>query len=180
MNRGGQMNRRGLVAFLLVASAIFSASLLAAEEGVLNTKGAKEGIIKGGAAVGPGGDGAYTFVVNIATRWFDTGIDVEKGEKITIIASPSKTTPPRDGRVDRSPDDVMADGFAGKGFKALVGRIEPTEEKRDYSGDPFSVGGELVLTAPKSGRLYLGYNDCEDCFSDNTGAFEVSISVEGP
>ncbi|MBN1573699.1 MAG: hypothetical protein JW984_10940 [Deltaproteobacteria bacterium] len=176
------MNRRSLAALLFLALVIISASLLAAEEGVLNTRGAKEGIIKGGAAVGMGGDGAYAFVVNTATRWFDTGIDVKKGDKITIVASASKTDPPCDGRTGcppyRNPDDVIADGFAGKGLKALVSRIEAAEEKSDYSGDPFSVGKELILSAPKEGRLYLGYNDCEDCFSDNTGAFEVSISVE--
>ncbi|GEM_PF-3429946 len=181
------MNKRGIfISLLFLTLAIFSASLLAAEEGVLNTKGAKEGVIKGGAAVGMGGGGAYTFVVNTATQWFDTGIDVKKGDKITILSVPSKSSPPCDGKTGcppyRSPDDVMADGFAGKGLKALVGVIGT---KAGGSGDPnagvpFSVGGELILSARSDGRLYLGYNDCEGCFSDNTGAFEVSISVERP
>ena len=178
------MNKRSLVAFLFLASLIFSASLLTAEEGVLNTKGAKEGVLKGGAAVGMGGGGTYTFVVNTATRWFDTGIDVKEGDKITILSVPSKSSPPCDGRTGcppyRSQDDIITDGFAGNGLKALVGRIGATAGEGDHSGVPFSVGGELILAAPKDGRLYLGYNDCEGCFSDNTGAFKVMISLERP
>jgi hypothetical protein len=123
--------------------------------------------------------GSFTFIVDIATQWFDTGIDVKKGDNISIVASPSVSSPPCDGETGcppyRSPDDIIAKGFAGDGLKALVGKITNGD-----GGAPFSVGGKLLLTATKDGRLYLGYNDCEKCFSDNTGAFEVKISVEKP
>lgn len=177
-----------LIVTILVIS-INPISTLMAQEGTLDTRGAEKGLIKGGVGVGIGADGqGYTFVINIATQWFDTGIDIKEGEKITITASPSKTDPPCDGRVGcpphRSPADVIKDGFAGSGFKALVGKIsteskgEGTSEKVDETS--FSVGGELFFTATKSGRLYLGYNDCAGCFSDNTGAFEITVSIEKP
>ena len=162
---------------------------LMAQEGTLDIGGAEKGLIKGGVGVGIGADGqGYTFVINIATQWFDTGIDIKEGEKITITAIPSKTDPPCDGGVDcppyRDPADIIKDGFVGSGLMALVGKIatEPKGEDTPEKGDetPFSVGGELLLSASKSGRLYLGYNDCVGCFSDNTGAFEVTVSIEKP
>ncbi len=181
-----------LIVTILVVSINPISTLMAqegAKEGAIDTRGAEKGLIKGGVGVGIGADGqGYLFVINIATQWFDTGIDIKEGEKITITASPSKTDPPCDGRVGcppyRSPADVIKDGFAGSGFKALVGKLstepkgEDTSEKVDET--TFSVGGELVHIATKSGRLYLGYNDCARCFSDNTGAFEVTVSIEKP
>ncbi len=174
-----------LIVTILVISINPVSTLMAqegAKEGAIDTRGAEKGVIKGGVGVGIGADGqGYTFVINIATQWFDTGIDIKEGEKITITAIPSKTDPPCDGRVGcpphRNPADVIKDGFAGSGLMALVGKIS-IESNEDET--PFSVGGGLVLTASKDGRLYLGYNDCAGCFSDNTGAFEVSVSVEKP
>jgi hypothetical protein len=174
------MNKKGLISFFSLFIMIFSAPLLTAEEGTMDTKGATKGVIKGGAAVGMGeGEGSFTFVIDIATQWFDTGIDVKVGDKITIVASSSVSSPPCDGETGcppyRNPDDIIAKGFAGNGLKALIGKITEGD-----GGVPFSVGGKLLLTAPGDGRLYLGYNDCEKCFSDNTGAFEVKIGVERP
>ena len=180
-----------LAAFIVtvLVVSINPVSTLMAQEGTLDTRGAEKGLIKGGVGVGSGAGGqGYTFVINIATQWFDTGIDIKEGDKITITAVSSKTDPPCDGNTGcppyREPDDVIKDGFAGDRLKALVGKIsiEPKGEDTLDKGDeiPFSVGGGFVLTAKKNGRLYLGYNDCAECFSDNTGAFEVMISVEKP
>jgi hypothetical protein len=40
---------------------------------------------------------------------------------------------------------------------------------------PFFVGGRRSVTAPASGRLYLGVND--DHFADNSGAYYLLIDV---
>ena len=50
---------------------------------------------------------------------------------------------------------------------ALIGRIGDDQ--------PFFIGNRRAVRAPSSGRLYLGVND--DYLDDNSGAFEVMVTV---
>jgi Ca2+-binding EF-hand superfamily protein len=113
-----------------------------------------------------------TVQVDAQQRWTDAGIDVRRGEVLTFRASGEITmsdandvaTPAgaRSGR--KAPDAPMLDQPAG----ALIARIG------GYG--PILVGGRSTLTAPVTGRLYLGVND--DHLPDNRGAFNVTVGIQ--
>jgi hypothetical protein len=141
-----------------------------------DTTNAIEGKIRGSVGIGMGaGEGSYLIVLPTTEPWLDTGVAIGKGDIVTITARPSKTHPPCDGITGcppyRQADAVIVDGALGKGLTALVGRVGD-------EGRPFSIGKKYDDSIPETGRLYLGYNDCWNCWGDNTGAFEVTIMVK--
>ena len=162
---------------VVILSFILMALPLLAEE-MPDTSKAKEGEIRGSVGIGMGATGgSYLIVFPINMPWIDTGIDIADGDTLTIVTAPAGNHPPCDGRTGcppyREADAVIVDGALGKGLTALVGRIGP-------EGKPFSVGKEYDETASDPGRLYIGYNDCWGCWTDNRGAFEVTITLPKP
>jgi hypothetical protein len=117
--------------------------------------------------------GTQTVRVNSQTRWTDTGITVRTGDVITFqttgqvqlsdnaqdVAQPAGST---SGRT--AADAPIAGVLAG----ALIGRIG--------NFNPLGIGNQTSITAPVSGRLYLGVND--DHLPDNRGGFTVQIGVQ--
>jgi hypothetical protein len=104
--------------------------------------------------------------------WTDTGVDVSRGDilrfddqgGITYINGPNNTAN-AGGKADRKSDKFPVPSL---GVGALIGKI-------GTGGTPFVVGaGNRPLTIPATGRLWLGVND--DNFSDNAGAFKVTIA----
>jgi len=159
----------------IVALVLFPAQGLGQEEDAI------EGEIIGNVAVGGTTDGEPMMIIYmISTPWLDTGLEVEEGDLVTIQALASDILPPCIGEegcppyID--PDDVMAEGAVAKGFRAFVAKIAGDGE--DQEAQVMDVGRGLSFLAAKSGTLFIGFNDCEDCFHDNTGAFEVTIGVE--
>jgi hypothetical protein len=120
-----------------------------------------------------GQQAAQTVHVNSQQRWVDTGINVTVNDIITFqssgqiqmsdnaqdVASPA-------GALSRrmAPDAPISGVLAG----ALIARIGP------YS--PVAIGDQSRITAPVSGRLYLGVND--DHLADNRGEFVVQLGVQ--
>jgi hypothetical protein len=165
--------KRTFASAIIVSYTLLALPLLAQE--MPDTSKAKEGEIRGSVGIGMGAaGGSYLIVFPVNTPWLDTGVDVAVGDVVTIIAVPSKKHPPCDGRTAcppyRAADAVIADGALGKGLTAVVGRI-------GAEGTAFSVGKEFIGTVSEPGRLSIGYNDCWACWADNTGAFEVTITV---
>ncbi len=165
--------KRTVLAAVIVWILVIVPVLFAAE--MPDTTNATEGKIRGSVGIGAGAPGgSYLIVFPIAMPWIDTGIDVAPGDLLTITAVPSKNHPPCDGRTGcppyREPGTVMSDGALGWGLTALVGRIGD-------DGKPFSVGASYDGPVSGPGRLYLGYNDCWACWGNNTGAFDVTITV---
>lgn len=125
-----------------------------------------------GAGPGRGDTASRTVEVDAQRRWTDAGLDVRRGEVLTFSATgeismsaPTDVATPagaRSGR--RAPDAPILDQPAG----ALIARIG------DY-GTIF-VGDRRTITAPVSGRLYLGVND--DHLPDNRGAFTVTVGTQ--
>jgi hypothetical protein len=112
--------------------------------------------------------------VNAQQRWTDTGIDVRAGDTITLNASGTiqmsdnreDTATPAGSRVGRrAPDAPIVNQLAG-GLLATIG---------DY-GSTIFVGDRQTITAPVSGRVYLGVND--DHLPDNSGEFAVTVGVQ--
>jgi Ca2+-binding EF-hand superfamily protein len=114
-----------------------------------------------------------TIRVNSQTRWTDTGITVQRGDILRFqssgqiqLSDNSSDVAGTAGALSRrmAPDAPITGVFAG----ALIGVIQ---------GYPaFAIGDQSQITAPVSGRLFLGVND--DHLPDNRGEFTVTISVE--
>ena len=111
------------------------------------------------------------FTVDPRERWTDTGLTVERGD---VIAFEMNGTV----RLSNDASDVAGPAGAYSGRRAaqaplpaqpagaLIGRIGASE---------FAIGNQSSITAPASGRLFLGVND--DHLADNRGQFEVFVSV---
>ena len=118
--------------------------------------------------------GSQTVRVNSQARWTDAMLDVRAGDILTFNASGTITM--SDNRADTSvpagattgrkaPDAPILNQLAG----GLIARID------GYG--PIWVGNRTTLTAPISGRLYLGVND--DHLPDNSGEYLVTVGVQG-
>ena len=118
------------------------------------------------------GTSGRTVVVEAARGWVDTGIDVRRGDQISVDASGTVTlsnngsdfAEPAGSRVGRRADSApLRNDPAG----ALIARIT--------NGAPVLVGNRRTFAASDSGRLYLSVND--DFFADNTGEYRATVSV---
>ena len=120
-----------------------------------------------------GTQAAQTVRVNSQLRWTDTGVTVRAGDVITFNSQ---------GQIQMSDNGADLAGPAGAGSRriapdapvkgviagALIGQIG--------GYPPFAIGDQRSITAPVSGRLYLGVND--DHLPDNRGEFTVSVGVQ--
>ena len=114
-----------------------------------------------------------TFSVNGNQDWTATGITVTKGQMLNFSSS---------GEIQLSPDSndtASVDGAKSSRLApraalprtpagALIGRV---------GNMPFAIGSRTSIAAPASGVLFLGIND--DGFTDNQGAFQVTVTVGG-
>ncbi len=122
-----------------------------------------------GGAVGTSG---RTIVIEAARGWIDTGINVQRGDSISIEASGSvklsnngsDISEPAGSRMGRRADSApLRNEPAG----ALIARID--------NGAPMLVGSRRTFLATETGRLFLSVND--DFFQDNTGEYRATVSV---
>jgi hypothetical protein len=120
------------------------------------------------------GAGSQTVRINAQQRWTDSGLNVRAGDVLTFNASgeirmsdnTADTATPAGSRTGRTaPDAPVLNQLAG----GLIARIG------DYPS--IFIGGRTTITAPVSGRLYLGVND--DHLPDNAGEFTVTVGVQG-
>ena len=109
-----------------------------------------------------------TIVVPGTSAGEDSGIDLRKGDRVTVSASGNVTAGKRAGVV--SPD-----GRDGDRLGALIGYIRKLNGS--LSG-PLMIGSRLSFTCPADGRLILAINDLAR--SDNSGAFDVTILYPAP
>jgi hypothetical protein len=77
------------------------------------------------------------------------------------------------------PDTVVVSliGKIGGSTALYTGTLLPEGISGNGSG---FVGSSYSQIAPATGRLFLGFNDHPDAFSDNSGAFSVIVSVPEP
>ena len=112
--------------------------------------------------------------VNGDNPWIDTGMDVNAGDKLHITATGTvdfkdKPGVGPEGAQRGWADTLRALSVSSAGRGALVGQIG-----NDRAATPFLVGADGTITAPTTGRLYLGVN--QDQFSKPTaGKFEVHV-----
>ncbi|HWI17522.1 MAG TPA: hypothetical protein VNT81_07240 [Vicinamibacterales bacterium] len=123
-------------------------------------------------AIGSQPVATQTVRVNSQVRWTDTGLTVNAGDVLTFSTT---------GQIqlsDNAQDMAAAAGsltgrtandapISGVLAGALIGRIG------NFSA--MGIGNQGTITAPVSGRLYLGVND--DHLPDNRGEFTVAVGV---
>lgn len=111
-------------------------------------------------------------------EWVDTGIDLQEGDVIRIVAggtinyASSKSCGPNGGERDWK-DLLRQLPVNDNGRGALIGKMGTGGAVL-----AFFVGERTELTAERAGRLFLGIND--DNYKDNSGSFQVRIRVNPP
>jgi PA-IL-like protein len=108
--------------------------------------------------------------VEANTRWTDTGLMVQSGERIAFSTNGTieygrgmSTGPDGDKNIPPRPGYAIRDMPVG----GLIGRVG--------NGAPFAIGSTSTpIPMPVTGRLFLGVND--DGYTDNTGGFDVAIA----
>lgn len=102
--------------------------------------------------------------------WFDTGISIQKSDEIRIETSGTIDFGGVQSDPDGNPDIQPGYGVVSTApYGALVGMIG--------SGDAFIVGTFYQETAQSDGNLKLLINDVPDQYSDNSGQFNVTITI---
>lgn len=130
--------------------------------------------VAGGTPSTASGAGSQSVRVNSQARWTDAMLDVRAGDVLTFNATGTITM--SDNAADtsvpagsttgrRAPDAPILNQLAG----GLLARID------GYG--PIWIGNRGTITAPVSGRLYLGVND--DHLPDNRGEYVVTVGVQG-
>ena len=113
----------------------------------------------------PASPSGATVTVDGKHPWVDSGLTVQKGERLTFSVEGTL-------RWGEEPDQVAGpDGHGAKpgklGAGGLIGRV-------GYTGKPFPIGsGRTPIAMRKAGKLYLGINDF--VFADNEGSFTVTV-----
>ncbi|HKS28778.1 MAG TPA: LecA/PA-IL family lectin [Pyrinomonadaceae bacterium] len=120
-----------------------------------------------------------TVVVPGNSRGTDTGIDLRRGDSVSITATGNITAGRRAGVVSADGGRVGVGSIVGTypvaqaGVGALIGYIRMANGQ---TTQPFLVGTQQTFEAPMDGRLYLLVND--DNYGDNSGQFDVRVSVQ--
>lgn len=141
--------------------------------------------------------GGKSITVDARHDWTNTGIEISKGQEVSISASGKVVwknvadtnpnarpkpyeecgpdgTPPVDAKDYYSNIASYQTRNANKG--ALIGKI-------GENGIPFKVGSSLNKTMDESGVLYLGINEMRPevdstAYADNQGSFSVVVEVK--
>jgi hypothetical protein len=115
-----------------------------------------------------------TLAVQATREWTDTGMRVNKGQRLTFNASgeiriaDDKTSTPG-GNADATAPNMKYPVFNAPAG-ALIARVG--------NGQPFLIGANSqAITMPDSGELQLGVND--NHFPDNGGAYSVQVQRVG-
>gem|GEM_PF-6452732 len=126
-----------------------------------------------------------TVVVPANSMCTDSGINVQAGESMNLQSdgrasyghegSPVNDTPKTDpdgnrySQNRRLPKKDDTNAIYPKAIGALVGRV-------GTNGNYFYIGSTNQITFPRSGRLFLCYNDVQGQYGNNSGAYKVVLS----
>ena len=113
--------------------------------------------------------------------WSDTGIDVQPGEHIVVIATGKLRY--ADAREDNGPDGITRGfkdllrilPFNGAGRGALIARVGDAE-----IAQPFLLGANRDFVTPVAGRLAIGINQVSDDTGEGTFTVHIDIHAADP
>jgi hypothetical protein len=130
----------------------------------------------GGGGTGEAGERFIT--VRGDSQGTDTGLELRRGDRVTVNASGTIVANPRFGAVSpegRSETYTIRQNYpvTEVGGGALIGYMQMRNGQRSR---PFYVGSQNSFTAPVDGRLFLLIND--DDYTNNSGSFSVRLDVQ--
>ena len=113
--------------------------------------------------------------------WVDTGIDVNKGDQVTIFcdaSDPDNWCRPWGWSDPYGPNGKVGDSSWDLSLAYVTGgvRCDQFSLIARIGGDVFCVGESRTKTAENSGRLYLAFNDGAN-FEDNSGSWSVDVTA---
>lgn len=104
----------------------------------------------------------------------DTGLRVEKGDQIEIIATGTWAISPSDSQTDAN--GIPGRSAAGLPLGSLVGQISEIPKRVGEPGASFFfIGTNYTAISRSSGKLFLGFNDTDS--GNNLGAVTVTIRI---
>ena len=119
---------------------------------------------------------SQSLIVSGTDKWKDSGITVKKGQTVSISATGSVVWDEAQSAVGPSgrypairlqqPSDFP---MPEAGVGSLVMKIGTVK---------YAVGASRTVTATEGGRIYFMTNDRYDYLWNNSGSFEVSVTVE--
>jgi hypothetical protein len=118
-----------------------------------------------------------TFIIEVpaGAHWFDTGLEIEKGQYVAILATDNLKTWGRRKKSDSGsagPATFFCDHsrchLPPAYYGQLIGRFA--------SGTPFRIYTDFDFTAPVDGTLFLSFNTWS--IEDNFGEFAVTVMVK--
>ena len=108
--------------------------------------------------------------------WTDTGVELQKGDDVTITATGTVLPNKADPSLVAGPDGLVNDPgakrfnvFPDAFHSALIGRVTA-------AGQIFAVGSNAHFKSASAGQLQLGINDVG--VNSNAGAFQATITVK--
>jgi len=119
-----------------------------------------------------------SFTVNCSSNsWQDTGVTIIEGASVSITATGTATWNGSGGTA--TPDGLTDTGscFCCTGCSPMPGECHMKLIGRVSGGSPFAVGSSYS-GSPGSGTLELRQND--ECVSDNSGTYSVTITTDCP
>jgi hypothetical protein len=136
------------------------------------------GIVRSRGGQPPSGEGQGSadqvrVTVSAVEPWQDTGLYIEAGQAITILASGTWGDPAGSTNAGGRTSQVLEGrrneiAVPGAPVMMLVARIGP-------QGTPFRVGLRTEYVSPRAGNLFLMANDRFDMLSDNQGTMRVTV-----
>ena len=113
-----------------------------------------------------------TFIVLAKQKWFDTGIDLNQGQKFWVSAQGSWTNG------GANPQWVGPSGWSNVLLPKTVAPNLPLSSLVGKIGDtPIFIGENYSGLCPQNGRLYLSINDTENDFDDNEGSVNATVTT---
>jgi hypothetical protein len=167
----GRRRSISLLGTVLIASAAAgcSGSLVFGEEELVAPDAG------GGKTDDPADDGEeqteFRLAVPVDRPWSDTGVDLDRGEMFSVLASDTIDF----GSADTDPEGYEPDTYDQYNVvpctdhAGLIGRI-------GQDGYPFFLGAEALAVATSGGRLYLGVNDSN--VGDNSGSYAAVVTTD--
>ena len=125
------------------------------------------------SAVSSAAPAPTTLSVNAGTTFASTGVTLRQGETAVIVATGTISYGSQNPACAGSsipPEGCAAESICpvSGGCGALIGRLG--------DGPAFLVGKKKTVDGP--GTIWLGINDVKGAFADNTGAFDVTVTVQ--
>lgn len=134
--------------------------------------------------------------------WNGTGVTVNTGDKFTVTAlghgtwNGSSVAYPEGsywGTATNAPENPggvnwtfpstgtpgLCSGIVVPPF-ALAVAVEAAQPAFNYASAFRPNRGPTEITAPRNGQVWIGFNDRDDAYGDNTGGFDVTISKKLP